>query len=105
MIDLSEYKFIKRSKSELTSDKIVSDIYRKWWDEQGYTTIYYLGAISQLKSMVKNMKDSTTFSKKELLMIIADTKNYNDVPEEIKSLVNDILEEFDYKENEYDKNK
>lgn len=99
MIDFSEYKFIKRSKSELTSDKIVSDIYRKWWDEQGYTSIYYLGAISQLKVMVKNMKDSTSFTKNDLLMIIADTKNYKDIPEEIKNLVDDILEEFDYKEN------
>ena len=99
MIDFSEYKFIKRSKSELASDKIVSDIYRKWWDERGYTSIYYLGAISQLKAMVRNMKDDTSFTKKDLLMIIADTKNYNDVPDEIKSLVDDILEEFDYKEN------
>ena len=99
MIDFSEYKFIKRSKSELASDKIVSDIYRKWWDEQGYMSIYYLGAISQLKSIVKNMNDNTSFTKKDLLMIIASMKNYPEAPDEIKKLVNDILEEFDYKEN------
>ena len=98
MIDFSEYKFIKRSKSELASDKIVNDIYRKWWDEQGYNSIYYLGAISQLKTMVKNMRDDTSFTKKDLLMIIADIKSWNDAPDEIKGLVDDILEEFDYKE-------
>ena len=99
MINFNNYNFIKKSESELTQDEIMNGIYRKLWDEKGYTTVYYLGAISQLKAMVKNMKDNTSFSKKELLMIIADMKNYPEVPDEIKILVNDILEEFDYKEN------
>jgi hypothetical protein len=100
MIKLSDYEFIKRPKSDLATDEIMSNIYRKWWDEQGYTTVYYLGAISQLKAMVKNMKDTTSFTKKDLLMIIANTKNYPEAPDEIKNLVDDILEEFDYKEND-----
>lgn len=100
MIDFNDYKFIKKSKSELAADKIMNDIYRKLWDEQGYTTVYYLGAIVQLKAMVKSMKDTTSFTKRDLLMIIAGMKNYPEAPDEIKSLVDDILEEFDYKEND-----
>jgi hypothetical protein len=99
MINFNDYKFIKKSKSELTVDEIMQNIYRKWFNGQGYATVYYLGAISQLRAMVKNMKDSTSFTKKDLLMIIASMKIYPDMPDEIKNLADDILEEFDYKEN------
>lgn len=100
MLDkLHEYKFIKKSKSELAADNIVNNIYRKWWDDQGYVTIYYLGAVSQLKSMVANMRDATSFTKKDLLMIIAKMKDYPESPDEIKTLIDNILEEFEYEEN------
>lgn len=99
MINFNDYKFIKKSESELTQDEIINGIYRKLWDEKGYTTVYYLGAIAQLKAMVKGMKNSTLYSKRELLMMIAAMKNYPEVPDDITNLVNDILEEFDYKEN------
>lgn len=100
MIDFNDYKFIKKSKSELAADKIMSDICRKLWDEQSYATVYYLGAIAQLKTMVKNMKDTTSFTKKDLLMIIASVKNCPEAPDEIKNLADDILEEFEHKEND-----
>ena len=98
MKNFNENDFIKQTKSELTADKIINDIYSKWWDKQGYTSIYYLGVVSQLKSMIRNMKDGMYLSKKGLLMIVADIKDH-DVPEEIKTLVDDILEEFDYKDD------
>jgi len=97
--DFYKYNFIKKTKSDLASDAILNNIYRKLWDERGYQSIYYLGAINQLKVMIKGMRDDGSFTKKDLLMILASQKKYADAPEEIKSLIDDILEEFDYKEN------
>ena len=98
MINLSDYEFIERPKSELAADNIINDIYRKFWDEHGYMSIYYLGAISQLKSIVKHMKDTTSLTKHDLLTIIAGMKNYPEAPDNIKSLIDTILEEFDYED-------
>ena len=97
--DLYKYKYIKKSKSELAQDAILSNIYQKMWDDGGYQSIYYLGAINQLLCMINGMRDNYSFTKKDLLMIIAATKQYDDAPDEIKSLIDEILEEFDYKEN------
>ena len=100
MINFNDYEFIKRPKSDLAADKILSNIYHKWWNDKSYNTVYYLGAIAQLKAMVKGMKDGAYVTKKDLLRIIAKTKTYPEVSNEIKNLIDDILEEFDYKEND-----
>lgn len=97
--DLYKYKYIKKSKSELAEEAILNNIYHKMWDDRGYQAIYYLGAINQLKVIIEKMRDNYSFTKKDLLMILASQKQYSDAPDEIKSLIDDILEEFDYKEN------
>ena len=96
--ELYKYNFTKKSKSDLASDAILNNIYHKMWDDRGYTTGYYLGVVNQLKSMIKGMRDDHTFSQKDLLMLLASSKNYDETPDEIKSLIDDILEECNYKE-------
>jgi hypothetical protein len=97
--EFNQYKFLKKSKSELAVDEIIQSISRKLWDEKGYNTVYHLGAIVQLKCMIKGMKDDYSLTKNDLLAILASAKSYDDASEEIKSLIDDILEEFDYEEN------
>lgn len=99
MIDeFSKYKFIKKSKSELAADEIVQNISRKLWNDQGYNEIYRLGAIIMLKMMIKTLRHSDSYTKKDLLMVLASQKNYDDVSDDIKNLIDNILEEFDHKE-------
>ena len=96
---LNEYKILKKTKSEIAADEIVQNIHNKLWNESGYTTIYRLGSIIQLKAMVESIKYCGSYTKEDLLKMISLNKKYDDVSDEIKSLVDDILEEFDYKEN------
>ena len=100
--DFYKYNFIKKSKSELATETILNNIYHKMWDDRGYQSVYYLGAINQLKGMIKGMRDDYSFTKKDMLMILASQKKCADAPDEIKSLIDDILEECDYKENPND---
>lgn len=100
MIDeFMKYKFIKKSKSELASDEIVNNLSRKLWNDSGYNIVYLLGIINYLKNMVTAMRDSDYYSKKDLMRLIASFKDGDDYPDEIKSLVNTILEELEEKEN------
>lgn len=96
--EFNKYKFIKKSKSELAADEIVQNISRKLWNDQGYNDIYRLGAILILKTMIESLRQSDSYTKKDLLMILASQKNYNDISDDIKSLIDNILEEFDHKE-------
>lgn len=97
--EFNKYKYIKKSKSEMATDEILNNIYRKMWDNRGYQSVYYLGAINQLKVMIQGMMDDYSFTKKDLLAILASQKKCSDAPDEIKSLIDDILEEFESKEN------
>ena len=100
MIDeFMKYKFIKKSKSELASDEIVNNLSMKLWNDSGYNIVYVLGMINYLKSMVIAMRDSDYYSKKDLMRLIASFKDGDDYPDEIKSLVDTILEELEGKEN------
>ena len=100
MIDeFMKYKFIKKSKSELASDEIVNNLSRKLWNDSGYNIAYLLGIINYLKNMVITMRDFDYYSKKDLMRLIASFKDGDDYPDEIKSLVNTILEELEEKEN------
>jgi hypothetical protein len=99
MDKLNEYKILKKTKSEIAADEIVQNIHNKLWNESGYTTIYRLGSIIQLKAMVESIKYCGSYTKADLLRMIALQKTCDDVSDEIKNLVNDILEEFDYEEN------
>ena len=84
-----------KKKSESESDRIIHNLL---WNN-GYGTVYYLGMIHQLASMAKVMRESTRLTKKDILMLIASYKENKDVPNEIKELIDIILDEFDYKEN------
>lgn len=84
-----------KTKSESESDRIIHNII---WNN-GYGTVYYLGMIHQLAGIARVMKESTYLTKKDILMLIASYKEHEDVPNEIKELVDIILDEFNYKEN------
>ena len=96
--ELKNYKFIKKSKSELETDRIVDSVAKKLWDDNGYSTVYCLGAINQLKVIAEGLKKYDSLRKDDILMLINAHKT-DGVPDEIKNLVDMILEEFDYKEN------
>ncbi len=82
-------------KSEAESDRIIHNLI---WNN-GYGTVYYLGMIHQLAGIAKVMRESTRLSKNDILILISSYKENKDVPNEIKELVDIILDEFDFKEN------
>lgn len=84
-----------KTKSETESDRIIHNLL---WNN-GYGTVYYLGMIHQLTGIAKVMKESTHLTKKDILMLIGSYKENKDVPNEIKELIDIVLDEFDYKEN------
>lgn len=97
--EFDKYKFIKKSKSELASDEIINRISQKLWDDSGYNVVYMLGVINYLSAMAKQMRSYDTYSKKDLITLIASIKNGNETPDEIKNLVDIVLEELNKKEN------
>lgn len=97
--EFDKYKFIKKSKSELASDEIINRISQKLWDDSGYNVVYMLGVINYLSAMAKQMRSYDTYSKKDLITLIASIKNGNETPDEIKNLVDIVLEELNEKEN------
>lgn len=97
--EFDKYKFIKKSKSELASDEIINRISQKLWDDSGYNVVYMLGVINYLSAMAKQMRSYDTYSKKDLITLIASIKNGNETPDEIKNLVDIVLEELNEKES------
>ena len=97
--EFDKYKFIKKSKSELASDEIIDRISQKLWDDSGYNVVYMLGVINYLSAMAKQMRSYDTYSKKDLITLIASIKNGNETPDEIKNLVDIVLEELNKEEN------
>jgi hypothetical protein len=99
MIDeLNKYRFIKKSASELASDEIVNNLSRKLWNDSGYNTAYMLGIVNYLSVMAKQMRSSDYYSKKDLIMLITSIKDGNETPDEIKKLVDIVLEELKEKD-------
>ena len=94
-----KYEYIKKYKSELAGEKIINDLCSKLWCESGYATAMYLGSINQLTLMARTLRESDYLTKHDIVMLIASYKENKDLPDEIKNLVNILLEEFDYKEN------
>lgn len=93
-----EYTYIKKSKSEVEMDKIVNNIAVKLWKDSEYASAYYLGAVTQLKMFAECLKKHDYLGRHEILMVMDSFKTNNDAPDEIKKLVDIILDEFDYKE-------
>jgi hypothetical protein len=94
--ELNKYNFVEKSKSELEADRIFTDIQNKWFVGLGYETIYKLGAIHELKAIAKTLEKYKTIDLNTVLTALSTFKESEDVSD----LVNMILEEFDYKENE-----
>lgn len=97
--EFNKYKFIKKSESELASDEIVNNLSRKLWNDSGYNVAYMLGVVNYLSAMAKQMRSSDYYSKKDLITLISSLKDGNETPDEIKKLVDIILEELKEKEN------
>ena len=95
---LNKYKFIKKTKSELEADNIVQDVINKLWQDAYYTTIYNLGAVCQLKTIAQALDKYGRLDRDDILKLISTYKE----SEGVSDLVNMILEEFDYKENNYE---
>ena len=97
--EFMKYKFIEKTKSELASDEIVNNLSRKLWNDSGYNVAYMLGVVNYLSALAKQMRSYDTLTKEDLITCITAIKNGNDTPDEIKSLVDIVLEEFEKKEN------
>lgn len=98
--ELNKYKFIKKSNSELETDRIVNNITNKLWEENGYDTVFYLGSITQLKILAECLSKYKSIGQYEILGLINTYRTRDDVSDEIKNLAAMILDEFDYKEND-----
>ena len=97
--EFNKYKFIKKSESELASDEIINSISRKLWNDSGYNVVYMLGVVNYLSAMTKQMRKYDTYSKKDLITLIAAIKDGDSTPDEIKKLVDIVLKELNEKEN------
>ena len=97
--ELKKYKYVKKSKSELEKDRIIDSLTLKLWGEHNYLTIYYLGILSQFQAIAEGLGPHGTINRDDILMLINTFKTNEDMPDEIKNLVDMILDEFDYKEN------
>ena len=92
--ELKKYNYIEKTKSELEVDKIINDINSKLWNNNGYMTIYNLGAVNQLKVIAQALDKYGRLERDDILKLISHYKEF----EGVSDLVNIILEEFDYKE-------
>ena len=92
--ELKKYNYIEKSKSELEVDKIINDINNKLWNNNGYMTLYNLGAVNQLKVIAQALDKYGRLERDDILALISTYKE----SEGVSDLVAMILEEFDYKE-------
>ncbi len=97
--DLNKYKFIKKSESELASEEIVNKLSNKLWRDSGYHIAYMLGVVNYMSALVKQMRDYDILTKKDLIKFISALKEGNETPDDIKNLVDIVLEELKAKEN------
>lgn len=97
--EFMKYKFIKKSESELAADEIINNLSRKLWNDSGYNVAYMLGVVNYLSAMAKQMRSYDALTKKDLVTLIAAIKDGNETPDEIKKLVDIVLEELKEKEN------
>jgi hypothetical protein len=96
--EFNKYKFIKKSESELATDEIINTLSRKLWNDSGYNVAYMLGVVNYLSALAKQMRSYDTLSKTDLIRCIEYIKEGNETPDEIKRLVDIVLEELKEKE-------
>ena len=97
--EFMKYKYIRKSESELAADEIINNLSRKLWNDSGYNVAYMLGVVNYLSAMAKHLRDCDYYSKKDLIVLITSIKDGNETPDEIKKLVDIVLEELKEKEN------
>lgn len=97
--EFNKYKFIKKSESEFASDEIINNLSRRLWNDSGYNVAYMLGVVNYLSALAKQMRSDDALMKKDLITCIATIKDGNETPDEIKKLVDIVLEELKEKEN------
>ena len=97
--EFNKYKFIKKSESELASDEIINSISQKLWNDSGYNVVYILGIVNYLSAIARQMSNYDTYSKKDLITLIAAIKDGDSTPDEIKKLIDIVLKELNEKEN------
>ena len=97
--EFNKYKFIKKSESELASDEIINSISQKLWNDSGYNVVYILGMVNYLSAIARQMSNYDTYSKKDLITLIAAIKDGDSTPDEIKKLIDIVLKELNEKEN------
>jgi hypothetical protein len=97
--NFDEYGCFNATESERESDKIINGLCRKLWKESGYAVAYWLGAVNQLKFMARSLKGSYALNRECCLEIIKNLKTTEEVPDEVKNLIDTILNEFKDKEN------
>ena len=95
---IKDYKYFMMSESERKSDEIMNGLCRKLWNESGYAVAYWLGAVNQLKGIARSLKDSCALDKHCCLEFMKAFKTTDDVPDEVKNLIDTILNEFKDKE-------
>lgn len=96
--ELKKYKYIKKSNFELETDRIIDNISRDLWKNSEYLKTYYLGILCQFHAIAQGLGPHGTINRDNILMLINTFKTNDDAPDEIKKLVDMILDEFDYKE-------
>lgn len=97
--EFNKYKFIKKSESELATDEIIDALSRKLWNDSGYNVAYMLGVVNYLSALAKQMRSYDVLTKKDLVTCITAIKDGNETPDEIKKLVDIVLEELKEKED------
>lgn len=88
------------SESGRESEKIVQSLCLKLWKDSGYAVAYWLGAINQLKFIAQSLKDSCVLDRHCCLEFMKTFKTTEDVPDEVKNLIDIILDEFEDKEKQ-----
>jgi len=97
--ELKKYKYVKKSNFELETERIIDGLSKKLWRDNGYLNIYYLGILNQFHAIAEGLGPHGTINRDNILMLVNSFKTNDDAPDEIKNLVDMILDEFDYKED------
>lgn len=97
--ELKKYKYIKKSNFELSRDKAFDKINIKLWENSGILTAYYMGIIDELKGLAEIAKPEITLSRNDFLKMIEGLLDGDNVPDDVKAVIEEVFKEFNYKPN------